>query len=846
MILSTKISIPYTRPDKLIERPQLTELLDEGKHAKLTIIAAPPGYGKTTALSEWARQCGMPVGWLSLDKYDDDITAFWSYAIAAVRCAYPAFGKETEQLLAESNPEWLASERFVIMLLNEMDALPGDLALLIDDFHMIQSEAIHRSLLYMLVHLPPRIHLYIASRHELSLPVAKLQAKGQLHRVDARDLCFQAEEGIRYFRDCMNLLLTDDDAALLVERAEGWIGGMHLAALSLRRASDRSRFIRNFGGRQRHMADYMQEELIGGHTEETVAWMMRTSIVSRMNGPLCEALTGRKDSWQLVRQLDRQHAFIVKLDDHGEWHRYHLLLSDYLREQLRQRHPGVWEDVHARAARWFEDNGLPEEAMDHLLISRQYGEAIALLEQHMRRWRPKREQLQRWLEQLPESVLAHSPAILLLYIQVLSDCGEPAQAQHKLKAVQAKLDEPLWQPWTAAVLLLASELALYRKDMPRLLESLDRLERHTPQTIQLQLAEGYAWSGMRDKGILDGVNDLHAAESVVRRWIEIGEKQANYPFVNDLYIAYSELMYEWNRLDKAELFTERALKRLAAEPHARLFVSAQLGAARVRHAKGDAAGAVRLVQETKAKLHGRDEPLLAARLDAAALRLASGSLTREAAAAWIESTGWQAFAEPVPLNRIQEYQDGARAFALCGRYGEAMHMLDRLYQLAHREDRQRDKIQALIMQSLTLHQLNDDPHAMIKLEEALHLAQPQGYIRSFVDEGAAMAQLLGMYLHFRQQSFIRQSLPVPLLHVKRLLQLISVHTLGEAAASGLLTAQETRILHFIQQGLMNRQISEKLNVSGETVKMHMKNIYRKLDVGNRMQALQRGKELHLL
>jgi LuxR family maltose regulon positive regulatory protein len=843
MILHTKLYIPHSSSESLVERPTVTEMLDKGLKAKLTVLTAPAGYGKTTCLSEWARHCGKQVGWVSLDRYDNDLVQFWSYVVAAVERTQPGFVHAVDSHLSSIKTN--DYESFIAALLNGLNTITDELLLIFDDFHVIELSSIHGSIVYMLEHLPAHIHLYIASRFELPLPAARLQAKGQLCKIALQDLQFQLEEGICFFRDCMRLSLSDEDAAVLVQRTEGWVSGLHLAALSLKRSGDPSAFVRNFNGQQRDIAHYLLEELLGQQSEEVSDFLLQTSILSRMNGSLCEALTGLTRGQELLERMERQNLFVIPLDEHSGWYRYHQLFADFLQQQLQRKQPGRWSETHANAAHWFECNGYPEEAVEHFLLGRHFLEAASLLEKFIGDWHLKRTVLKRWLEILPESILAVKPGIQCLYIKILSEAGELERAEARLQMMEEKLTEPDWQPWAGTFLLIAAEIAMYRKDIPRISQYLDMFEQHEPEGIDLQMISGNMLRGISHDTLLTFFNDLHEAEAFFLQWIQVWEKKNNYPFVGYFYIAYSELLYEWNHIEQSELYVERALRQKSMQPYARILVHATITAARIRQAKGDPQGAVQLLEQVKVKIHSPDYPLFAARVDAERVHISIRQNGSEDVAAWLQACGLHDD-DRIALNRFREYVHYARALLICGYLKEVEGLLERMYLLVHHEDRLRDKIMVLTLQSLTLHRQDNVPNALMKLEAALFLAQPQGYIRSFVDEGVELANLLAQYLHHRQISSIRRSLPVSLIYVKKLLHRMNAGMEGALVLAPLLTDQEMKILQLVQQGFMNREIAQSIKVTGETVKMHLKNIYRKLEVNSRMQALQRGRELNIL
>ncbi|MFD0681669.1 MULTISPECIES: LuxR C-terminal-related transcriptional regulator [unclassified Paenibacillus] len=841
-ILGTKLHIPHTRNELLIERPLLIKSLNEGLKAKLTVLTAPAGYGKTTALVEWVQQCGCPAVWVSLDRHDNDLVQFWSYVLAAVERVYSNLsGKLASHL------DGLISGvfgPFLVELQNGFAHISDDMVLILDDFHLIELASIHTSLEYLLEHLPSNIHLYIASRSELPFPVARLRAKGELKKIAVQNLKFRLDEGARYLHNCMGLLLSEEEIFELVRCTEGWISGLHLAALSVKSSEDPSMIIKEFSGRHRDISTYLLEELFEQQPEEIQSFLLTTSILNRMNHSLCETVTGLGNGQERLDRMERLQLFVIPLDERREWYRYHHLFADFLQQQLRHKFPERWAEVHANAARWLKENGLMEEAVEHYLAGHHYDEAASLIERSLFDLRLKRTLLLRWVNMLPEAHLEMMPGIQCFNIKILADTGELDLAEAKLLALQNKLTDPMWQPWADSLLLITSEIAMYYKDIKRASECLEEFERRAPNGSYLQMISGNTLQDTDYETLLAFIEDLHEGANYFLRWIKVWEQKKHYPFVGYFYRAYGEVMYEWNRLEEAEIYVERVLKQKQMEPYGRILVQASITAARISHAKGNTIRAFELLEQVKLRINSPDKQAFMMMLDSekASLSLMEGFTNNTIA--WMHACGLKS-TDSIPMNQISMYIHLSKALAANGQGSEALGLLDRLYRLVDGE-RLHDKIRVLIVQSVVLYKQGDTPASLLKLEAALLLAEPQGYLRSFIDEGAVIAKLLSQYLHMRQHSFIRNSTTVSLIYIKRLLQMVNIHADDTMMPMVLLTEQETRILKMVEQGWVNKQMAELLNVKPNTIKMHMKNIYKKLDVNSRLQVLQRARELKVL
>ncbi len=840
MILSTKLHIPQRRSDDLVKRAAITELLNEGLKSKLTVVTAPGGYGKTTVLSQWLQQTAIPAVWISLGPQDNDLIEFWSYTIAAVNSKNPNYAEAVTPYLPSLKSG--AFEPFITAMIHELDRYSDELVIIWDDYHAIDLAPIHASVAYFLAYLPAHIHLYITSRAEMPFPAARLQTTGQMVKITIQELRFQLDEGIRYFQDCMGLPLSGDKIAKLVDRTEGWISGLHLAAISLQRSGNYPEFIRAFSGEHRSISDYLFQEAFGLQSEETQSFLLQTSILDRMNGPLCEAVTGQADSQALLETLEQQNLFIVPLDDQRQWYRYHHLFSEFLRRLFRQRYAGRSKELHVKAAHWLEEHGFLEEAVEQFFMDGHYLDASDFIEKHLHDFRVKRGVLYRWLRDLPESCFTEKPGIQFLYVKVMVEAGKMELAQARLRLMEDKLSDPAWKEHVGTVLYLSSAVSFYRKDIRRVDEYMEMFDRHMPEGSYIQMIEGNSYSINFDTQ-LSFINDLHEAERYFSKWVKTWEDRKDYPFVGFYYVTYSLLLYERNRLEEAEVYVDRALQLKCMQPYALILLGASAVAVRIYQAKGDSAKAFDLLERLKSKIHSPDKSIFIRKIEAekAYLSLVNGSFD----AGWLQINGIQ-YTDTAPFASIREYLHLARALMECGRENDALQLLEQLYRFVDEEDRLWDKVKVAVLHSMVFYRKGDMTNAVMKLEAALQLAEPGKYIRSFLDEGAKMAELLREYLGQRKINANRKSAGVSLPYVRELL-LMMEESANKTGSSGLLiTKQELKILRMIDMGLSNKQIAEQLQISAETVKSHLKSMYRKLHVNSREQALKQGKELKLL
>ena len=416
VLLATKLHMPGSRPD-LVPRPRLAGLLDEGLARGLVLVCAPAGYGKTVLLADWARRGGHRAGWLSLDAGDNDPARFWRHAVAALDRARPGIaGRVAPLLSASSGPpaaSWFGG--LVTALINELAAGPdaGEVLLVLDDYHVIGSRPVHESLAFLLEHRPPGICVVLASRSDPPLPLARLRGSGQLAEVRAADLRFTSGEAAALLQH-VAAALPDAAVAALAARTEGWAAGLQLAALSLRGQDDVAGFVAAFTGSHRYVLDFLAEEVLERQGEQVRTFLLETSVLERLSGPLCDAVTGRTGSQARLEQVERAGLFLVPLDEVRGWWRYHQLFADLLRARLQQEQPGRVPQLHRHAAAWYEERGLADDVIRHAMAAGDTAWAARLIEQHfdtVYSLRGEAATIQRWLSALPaDLVLVAAPA----------------------------------------------------------------------------------------------------------------------------------------------------------------------------------------------------------------------------------------------------------------------------------------------------------------------------------------------------------------------------------------------------------------------------------------------------
>src|SRR6266581_1713221 len=449
-MLATKLYIPRLRPN-VVSRSRLLERLNEGLHGKLTLISAPAGFGKTTLVSEWLAGGARPAAWLSLDEGDNDLTRFLTYLVAALQTIAATLGAGVSGALQSPQPP--PPESILTALLNDITTISDHFVLVLDDYHVLAAKPVDQALTFLLEHLPPHLHLVIATREDPLLPLARLRARGHLTEVRAVDLRFTPSEAAGFLNQVMGLGLSAQDIAALEDRTEGWIAGLQLAAISLQGQQDATSFITSFTGSHHFVLDYLLEEVLQQQSESLQTFLLRTSILDRLCGPLCDAvlMDPSASGQETLEYLERANLFIVPLDNERRWYRYHHLFADLLRQRLHQStasSPGDERDgvaeLHRRASQWYEDNGLEIEAFHHAVAANDVERAERLIEGKGMplQFRGAMISVLNWLESLPTTILDARPSLWVTYASALTMTGQPiSNVEEKLQAAEAALQE---------------------------------------------------------------------------------------------------------------------------------------------------------------------------------------------------------------------------------------------------------------------------------------------------------------------------------------------------------------------------------------------------------------------
>jgi LuxR family maltose regulon positive regulatory protein len=869
------------------------------------LVCTPAGFGKTTLLADWARRGRWPVAWLSLDEGDNDPVRFWRHVAAALDGARPGVASPVAGLL--QGQQSASFQAVAATLVNELAGGADEVVLVLDDYHLIQAQSVHESLGFLLEHLPASLRLVVASRADPPLPLARLRARGQLAELRERDLRFTPEEAAELLRTAVGSELSDAAVAALGDRTEGWVAGLQLAALSLQGHADPAGFVEGFSGSHRYVLDYLAEEVLDRQPEPLRAFLLETSVLGRLSGTLCDAVTGRSDSQALLEQVERANLFLVPLDEVRGWWRYHHLFADLLRARLHQQRPERVPELHQAAAAWSERHGLVDDAIRHALAAGEPVWAARLIERHFDDLLRRNEDatLHRWLQELPAEVVRSRPRLCLAqalwaWIGGRLEAVEPlvAEAERTLAAVAEEPYEPSVGRATSLVANVPAAIATFRAglgcmqgdaeratrfgqqalahltDADRTLGSFARWYLAVAEWLRGRLAEAeQALAGLvaeqRGAGERYFARLCYDLGQVQRARGRLGAALGTYqqaldaaggaarllPPAGMALVGLAGVLYERGELQAARDRATEGVGLWRQLSYGLQLVAGLATLARIRRAQGDAPGALEAIAEAERvqvspAVVALFNPVPALR---ARLALARGEVAE--AARWVQDRGLGPDDQP-SYPREREYLVLARVLLAQQAPDRALGLLERLHHLAVAQGRTGSVIEIRALQALALHASGDEHAGLAALAEALALAAPEGYLRVFVDEGAPMATLLGRLLTTPATAQAVTATQVPPAFLDRLLE--AFEQTGQAAVPrsrrgtalpGLvmaLSAREVEVLQLLATGRSNPAIAEELVVSLDTVKRHVTHILDKLGAANRTQAVTRARELGLL
>ncbi|MBO0778734.1 MAG: hypothetical protein J2P37_07885 [Ktedonobacteraceae bacterium] len=896
-LLKTKLHLPRPRIP-LVTRPHLIERLQQSVQRPLTLISAPAGFGKTTLLAQWCWENHLPIAWLSLEPEDDDPARFLPYLIAAFQTLNSQLGADALALLGTPQPP--PPEMVLALLVNDLMEHQGkDMVLVLDDYHAISSDLLQQGIRFLVEHLPPHVHLIIATRSDPPLPLARLRARGHLAEMRASDLCFTSEETHTFLQTMLGRDLPPEVMTLLERRTEGWVAGLQLAGLSLQGKTDIAGFVTGFTGTHRFVLDYLSEEVLSQQPPSVQTFLLSTSLLDRLSGPLCDAVTAQQGSQDILEMLEKANLFVVALDETRGWYRYHHLFGEALRNSLQRREPAMIPTLHRRASDWYEQHGLPFEAIQHALAIPDEERVIRLIEPIVIpfAFRGQRSTVLKWLNALSEDMMRAHPLLGVYYASLLMFTNQFEATEVRLLEAEQGIREE--EPWQARIIkgyvltnrasitgftgeseqsislahqaldllpeteniarsgatilaahrfqvdgnvtppaehALATAVALIRTlHNPfatvggiALLAKLHALQGHLQQAtstyaqivqvvsssemLQMMYAGPYYYFGLGD--VLREWNDLEAAERHLRQGIMLIHEEVPLEawVLIQGYTALASLLQAQGRASEAHA-TLKALEQLARQRHFAACRQAQIAAAKAR------------------------------------IELAQGNL--EAAVHWAASCKLSLSDTDIPYSREGEYLTLARVSIAQRKQSsrkqdlqEVLGLLEALLTEAEAKGRLGSIIEILIVCALALATQGDQAAALSTLKQALLLAEPEGYVRLFVDEGPPIHSLLRrVQVHTTASEYV-----TTLLNAFGDPQdpRVPTHTGNAEPLAALLTEREREIVGLLLEGASNGEIASRLVLSVNTVKRHVYNICGKLGVQNRLQVIARARSLNLV
>jgi LuxR family transcriptional regulator, maltose regulon positive regulatory protein len=894
-LLATKLHIPRPRPG-FVRRERLLQQLDEGAARELTLVCAPAGFGKTSLLADWARRSQQPVAWLTLDQGDNDPTRFWRYTSAALDPVCEGIADAVGALLRGP----LALEALITVVVNELAARADRLALVLDDLHLVEAAPVHDGIALLLDRLPAQLGLVLASRADPPLELARLRARGQMFELRAAELRFTSEETAALLLEAIGLELPEASLSTLASRTEGWAAGLQLAALSLRGQEDPAQVVERFSGSHRYVLDYLTEEVLDRQDELVRDFLLETSVLDRVCGPLCDAVIGRSDSQELLQAVEQANLFLMPLDEVRGWWRYHQLFADLLQVRLQREQPERVPTLHRAAAAWHEEHGLADEAIRHALAAGDAEWAARLVEQHADAFTLHLESatLNRWMKALPEEVVRSRPRLCLTQAWTALMGGRVDEAEALVSQAEHAFAaggpfEP-FEPSVARELSMSANIpaaiALFRADYARLRGDYDSAFGFAQQALgSLTPADGFThamvrwqlsmanwmrgWVAEAERMLVEVASDPYLQS--IRPWYELGRVQqaqgrlsaalatfghavqhADQTTTGGMgHVGLADVLRERGELDAALDHAAMGVAFCKRFSYVQWLVTALISQAWIHQVRGDHAAAMAAISEADQAMPTREvvADVVFPVAVGARLLLTQGKVA--AAASWVQARNLDIDDEP-SYAREREYLVLVRVLLATGASDRALRLLERWTPLAVTQGRTGSVIELTALRALAYAACEDEPAALAALGEALALAAPEGYLRVFVDEGAPMAKLFRKLLTGEQLEEPAAS-PVSRDYLNRLavaFEQAGAPILPRARRGGMvipgltehLTRRELDVLGLLAAGQSNQEIADELVITLDTVKTHVTHILDKLGAGNRTQAVTRARELGLL
>ena len=918
-ILVTKLFVPPTRAE-IVQRPGLIERLNAGLNCKLTLISAPAGFGKTTLVSHWVRHLQdtkgsdgqfMKVAWLSLDEDDNDLVRFLTYFIAALNQndeIETSLGRGALSMLQSPQPPLPTT--ILISLINDLAAIPEKIIFVLDDYHLIEAEPIHHALVFLIENLPPQLHMVIATRQDPPLSLGRLRARAHMTELRAADLRFTSSEAADFLNQVMGLNLSAEDVSELETRTEGWIAGLQLVVISMQGRKDRKDFIRSFTGSNRLVLDFLIEEVLSQQTESIQDFLLRTAILDRMTGSLCDALTGQDNGQEILEILEHANLFIVPLDNERQWYRYHHLFADILRQRLRLSKFEELKTLHSKASDWYKYNGLIDQAIEHAMSYGDYKQAAVLIRGQIDvMWqRGEHGKLRKWLAVLPEETLIKEPQLGSIQAYYLHVVGKHYQGEHLLQKVeqvltangvshlntsppdQVQISDPEEKKLLGRISVLRglidSSLGNVRgmiEHSTQALEDLPEDDLTWRSITTFSLGDAYSFLGDMSASFQARSDALRACEAAgnfyyiimanlklavtfreqgkLKETAEICQNQiaiakehglSDNNSIGYLMTLLGEIFVEWNELERGIDLVLEGVEIAERNKNIMILSFCYLNLLRVLFSGGNFSGMKDIITKVRSNyLETPMAPWLPGQLAIWQVRIGLTEGDLESASYLEKNEGLNIQAggevpEEIDYHSLFLYIVSARILMAQGQSDQAIELLHHLDKTAEKTNRITSVIETRMLRALAYQSCGEIELALEALERAIEIAAERGYFRIFVDEGPPMASLL-------YEALDRGIAPA---YVQRLLAAFPVIESKGAKSKGSkvdqsgliepLSEREIEVLQLIAKGLTNQVIATRLVLSPHTIKTHTRNIFSKLSVNNRTQAVDRARTLRIL
>jgi len=888
-LLRTKFH-PATPPSNLVSRPHLTSQLEAGSLRKLTLIAAPAGFGKTILVCEWIAAYKKSVAWFSLDKEDNELIRFWMYFISALQTIQPAIGEGAMDVLNDSQPAPI--ENILIALINEISSSTEDFFIVLDDYHHIETADVHAAFEFLLQHQPQNLHVIMTTRYDPPWSLHLLRSRQEMNELRQNELCFSVDETEALFNQTLKFNLSAEDIRALQTRTEGWVVGLQLAALSMEGDRDPSAFVKGFADSNRFVFEYLIEEVLRKQPPELQEFLLKTSILDYLTAPLCDAILERENSQEILEYLEHVHLFLIVLDDENRWYRYHHLFASLLQIKLEQSHIDETR-LHHRASLWLQENNLAADALGHAFLADDVDLAIRIIEQNVLNLLEtgRLAKLSSWLKLIPDGQDEGRPWLCIAKAWVAInlgkfdninswlDCAE--QMLDKLQASTNSFEPPVQNVLNNVnhmrghIALIHSTQNFYLGNFPAAITQSQKALEYLPEkdwlgtsqawmniAIGLQrlgrirealesnrkaiailesaqkIKSAYLSPYIIQAGILSTSGELRKAEAIYKGQIQAFQSAIiRSPITGIALSALSRIYRERNELDVALRYAEDGLEISRQWGHIDYVVSSYIDKAEILLAMGDFQGVFEMLETGKQKFDSFIWPPQLEILEVE-MHLLSGDI--DFANRWFQKRQFHP-SEKIEYFQLGEYLVFARLLIAQSRHEESRKLLGRLRMVAESAGAIYSLIKIQTLQAVACYGLNLHQDALAALKQALMLGEGENFVRAIIDAGGSIAQMLSE-LRFDPQS--------SQVYVDKLIaEIPKINGKANVDLPPLiepLSNRELEVLQLLDTSMTSNEVAEALFIAVSTVRVHIKHIYAKLGVGRRFEAIQRAKELRLI